>query len=193
MWCSQDFCGVFLVWEVMVSSQACFLFGPSISSKRKNLLVNFPSVFGLYDVSVLVKMSFIGNSIYGVFLIVVLWGFFWLFLTASSVLRNWVWLYTKFSVIVELCLNGFCVELKTVLRLPEYKFIPLVCGVIKLVVLPFRLLFSCPLSVSLHCVWQLCLLTRSTYPTQLEICSVVPSCSGSSKSEYLIVLIRLKE
>lgn len=56
-----------LVWEVMMSSQGCFFCGPSISLKLRNLLVNFPSVFGLYDVLILVKMSFIGNSIYGGF------------------------------------------------------------------------------------------------------------------------------
>lgn len=51
----------------MMSSQVCFLYGPSISFKLNNLLVNFPGIFGLYDVVILVKMSFIGNSVYGVF------------------------------------------------------------------------------------------------------------------------------
>lgn len=58
---------MFPVWEVVVSSQGCFLCGPSISFKLNNLLVNFPSVFGLYDVVILVKMSLAGNSVYGVF------------------------------------------------------------------------------------------------------------------------------
>lgn len=48
-----------------MSSQRCFLYGPSITFK----LVNFPSVFRLCAVLILVKMSFIGNSIYGDFLL----------------------------------------------------------------------------------------------------------------------------
>lgn len=48
-----------------MSSQGCFLYGSSISFKQNNLLANFPSVFGLYDVVILVKMSFMGNSVYG--------------------------------------------------------------------------------------------------------------------------------
>lgn len=66
---SQDFCDVFLVWEVMMSSQGWFFYGPSISFKLKNLLVNFPSVFGLCDVLILVMVSFIDNSIYRGFLL----------------------------------------------------------------------------------------------------------------------------
>lgn len=61
-------------------SQGWFFYGPSISFKVKNLLVNFPSVFGLYDVLILVKVSFIDNSIYRGFLLeVVLWGFHFFF------------------------------------------------------------------------------------------------------------------
>lgn len=52
-----------------MSSQGCFLYGPSITFKLNNFLVNFPSVFGLYDVLILVKISFIDNSIYGDFLL----------------------------------------------------------------------------------------------------------------------------
>lgn len=55
-----------------MSSQGCFLYGPSITFKLNNCLLNFPRVFALYDVLVLVKMSFICNSIYGDFFIVVL-------------------------------------------------------------------------------------------------------------------------
>lgn len=52
-----------------MSSQRCFLYGPSVTFKLNNFLVNFPSVFRLYYVLILVKMSFIGNSIYGDFLL----------------------------------------------------------------------------------------------------------------------------
>lgn len=41
-------------------------------------------------------------------------------------------------------LDGFSVELKTVLRQTKDKFILLVCGVIKLVVLPFLLFLPVP-------------------------------------------------
>lgn len=47
--------------------------------------MNFPSVFGLYDVLILVKMSFMGNSIYGGFFFYCFVGFKF-FLTASSVI-----------------------------------------------------------------------------------------------------------
>lgn len=90
-------------------------------------------------------------------------------------------------------MDGFCVELKTVLRLTKYKFILLAYGVIKLVVLPFLLFFSLsPVSLLALCLAALPA-EEVKLITQLEICSVVPSYCGLLAQSTLVVLIRLKE